>query len=509
MGKPTGFIEHSRAVSEHRSIAERIQDYEEFLDSQDLQQLQTQASRCMDCGISFCHAGILVDGQSIGCPLQNPISETNDLVYRGNFAEAYARLLTTHPFPEFTSRVCPALCEGSCAVGEHGEAVTVKEIERFLSEFAATNGLDALRPAAFASGKKVAIIGSGPAGLAAATTLNQLGHEVTVYERNEAPGGLLMFGIPNMKLSKDVIARRINILQQEGIKFITNTEVGIDLQIEQLQRDYDAVILTCGATQPRLLAVPGANLAGVVPAVSYLTEATRALLASKVASPDKQYKVPTRPGWHADPMLDAAGKDVVIIGGGDTGTDCVATAIRQGAKSVVQIEIMPEAPKTRQSNNPWPTWPKVLKTDYGQEEAIELFKSDPREYLTTVTEVLANEETTGAPAVAAVKTVQVNWVNKGGRLIAEEIAGTEKLRPAQLVLIAMGFLGPQSTLIGSLNLKTDARGNVKTNDGNYRTSLPGVYSAGDMRRGQSLVVWALMEGVNAARECHSDLMAGA
>ncbi|MDR0500934.1 MAG: glutamate synthase subunit beta [Coriobacteriales bacterium] len=488
MGKPTGFIEYERKTGEYRTVPERIKDYDEFLQHQNTDAIVLQAARCMDCGISFCHAGILVDGQSIGCPLNNPISETNDLVYRHAYADAYKRLRMTHPFPEFTSKVCPALCEGSCSVGEHGDAVTVKEIERFLVNYAVDNNLDKARKPSVRSGKRIAIVGSGPAGLAAADTLNQLGHEVTVFERNERAGGLMMFGIPNMKLDKSVIARRINTMQDEGIKFNTGIEAGIDISANSLLSNYDAIILAGGATVARLLTVPGSDLKGVIPAVRYLTHATRNLLG--LLNESSPY----------DPILDAKDKDVVIIGGGDTGTDCVGTAIRQGAKSVVQIEIMPEASRERQANNPWPTWPRVLKTDYGQKEAIELFGNDPREYLTTVTEVISTSTTDDT--VAAVKTVQVEWKNVNGKMVSEAVPGSEKTRPAQLVLIAMGFLGPEKTLIDAMGLMTDARSNIKTAQGSYQTNIPKVFSAGDMRRGQSLVVWALMEGIQAAKECH-------
>ncbi|MDR3135821.1 MAG: glutamate synthase subunit beta [Coriobacteriales bacterium] len=489
MGKPTGFLEYQRKESGRRSVRERILDYQEFLLKPDVADLQTQGARCMDCGVSFCHAGIVIDGQSIGCPLANLISETNDLVYRGNFAWAYERLRKTHPFPEFTSKVCPALCEGSCAVGEHGEPVAIKEIERFLVGFAADKQLDGPRRPALSSGRRVAVVGSGPAGLAAADLLNQLGEEVTVFERNDRPGGLLMYGIPNMKLNKDVINRRITIMEAEGIHFQTKVEVGVGLSVDVLLQDFDALILAGGATQPRLLSAPGANLEGVVPAVHFLTQATKRLLD------------PTSP---AISTLDAARKDVVVIGGGDTGTDCVATAIRQGAASVMQIEIMPEASQERPSGNPWPLWPRVLKTDYGQKEAMELFGSDPRQYLTTVTEVLGKDG-----KVSGVKTVRVEWQTKNGRMIPVHVAGSEKMHPAGLVLVAMGFLGPEKTLLEALGLAADARGNVQTPPGRYNSTIPAIFAAGDMRRGQSLVVWALMEGRGAARQCHDYLSADA
>jgi glutamate synthase (NADPH/NADH) small chain len=486
MGKPTGFLEYGRTEARHRPIAQRIKDYKEFHGELDAQTLNTQAARCMDCGVPFCHAAYVVEGESIGCPLSNLIPEINDLVYRGRPAEAYERLRMTHPFPEFTGRVCPALCEGSCTLGEHEAPVTIKEIEFSLDTWVDRNGGIPPRIPITRTGKKVAVIGSGPSGLACADLLNQMGEQVTVFERANRPGGLLMYGIPNMKLDKGVVLKRIAVMEQEGINFTTGAEVGVTTPLQDLLNEFDALVLCGGATMHRPLTVPGAGLTGVVPAVRYLTHATRHLLDG--TQPD-------------DETLDAHDKDVIIVGGGDTGTDCIATAIRQGARSVVQFEINPQLPPTRRATNPWPLWPRVFKVDYGQNEAIELWGDDPREYSTTVKEVIGDSDGT----VSAVKTVQLEWTFENGRKASREIEGSEKLRPAGLVLLAMGFQGPERTLIDALALETDARGNVKTPVGEYQTSTRAVFSAGDMRRGQSLVVWAIMEGRNAARQCHGFL----
>jgi glutamate synthase (NADPH/NADH) small chain len=486
MGKPTGFMEFTRIEAGQRPIRERVLDYEEFLLDQDREALQTQGARCMDCGVPYCHAGMVVEGLSIGCPLSNLIPEINDLVYHGEIEQAYARLSKTHPFPEFTGRVCPALCEGSCTLGEHEPAVTVKEIERYVIDEMLRMGKIKPRLPKSRTGKRVAVVGSGPSGLACADLLNQLGDTVTVFERADRPGGLLMYGIPNMKLKKTLVLNRARLMEEEGVQFVLSAEVGKDYAVLQLMRDFDAIVLCAGATAERNVNVPGKDLFGVVPAVRYLTRATKNLLDG---------------GADRDELLDAKGKDVIIIGGGDTGTDCVGTAIRQGAKSVTQLEIMPSSPKERALNNPWPLWPRTLKTDYGQKEAIDLFGADPREYLTTLKEIRGDDY----GRVAEVTTVQVEWQRKGGNLIPAEIAGTERVRPAGLVLTAMGFLGPERNLIDQLSLETDGRGNVRTDPGSHKSSLLTVFAAGDMRRGQSLVVWAILEGRAAAAQCHEYL----
>jgi glutamate synthase (NADPH/NADH) small chain len=480
MGKPTGFLEYGRSEAGHRDVRERIKDFEEFTVPQDRVALSTQSARCMDCGVPFCHAGFVVQGLSIGCPLCNLIPEVNDLVYRGEPEKAWQRLSKTHPFPEFTARVCPALCEGSCTLGEHELPVTIKEIERLVSDENAKNG--GLRPRypKTNTGKRVAVVGSGPSGLACADLLNQLGNAVTVFERADRPGGLLMYGIPNMKLGKQIVLDRVSLMQDEGVRFQLSTDVGSDYPVLALMRDFDAIVLCAGATAERAITVPGADLEGVMTAVAYLTASTKNILG----------------GTPMLGALDCRDKDVVVVGGGDTGTDCVGTAIRRGAKSVAQFEIMPKPPEGRARDNPWPLWPKVFKTDYGQHEAIELFGSDPRAYLTTVKEIRGD----GHKATSAV-TVEVKWEKQGGRLVPTEVPGTEQERPCGLLLTAMGFTGPERTLIDQMNLDTDARGNVRAEEGDCRTSLPTVFAAGDMRRGPSLVVWAILEGINAAKAC--------
>jgi glutamate synthase (NADPH/NADH) small chain len=362
----------------------------------------------------------------------------------------------------------------------------VKEIERYVVDEMLRMGKIKPRAPKSRTGKRVAVVGSGPSGLACADLLNQLGDTVTVFERSDRPGGLLMYGIPNMKLKKTLVLNRVRLMEEEGIQFVLSTEVGKDYAVLQLMKDFDAIVLCAGATQERGVDVPGKDFFGVVPAVRYLTRATKNLLDG---ASDR------------DEILNAKNKDVIIVGGGDTGTDCVGTAIRQGAKSVTQLEIMPSSPKERALNNPWPLWPRTLKTDYGQKEAIELFGADPREYLTTIKEIHGDDY----GRVSEVTTVQVEWQKKGGNLVPVEIAGTKKVRPAGLVLIAMGFLGPERNLIQQLSLETDGRGNVFTDPGSYKSSLLTVFAAGDMRRGQSLVVWAILEGRAAATQCHEYL----
>jgi glutamate synthase (NADPH/NADH) small chain len=486
LDKQTAFLEFDRTEALNRPVRERIRDFDEFHELQPVEVLRRQAARCMDCGVSFCHAGMNVDGLSIGCPLSNLIPEINDLIYRGLFDEAYDRLRRTNPFPEFTGRICPALCEGSCTLGEHELPVTIKDLEQFLGRYAEANGLIRPRTPTIRTGHRVAVIGSGPAGLACAWQLNQLGESVTVFERAERPGGLLMYGVPTMKLDKRIIERRVEIMRQEGIHFEFGAEIGKNTPLSRLLDGFDALVLCGGATMARTLDVPGAELAGVSYAIDYLTNATRVL---------------TDEGYRADEMLDAKGKDVIIVGGGDTGTDCLATAIRQRARSVVQFQHNPRPPQARTPSNPWPLWPKVLKTDYGQLEAIEVFGKDPREFETSVKEVQSD----GEGRVIAVKTARYRMSYEGQRRIRTELEGSERIIPADLVLVAMGFKGPERTLIDALELECDARGNIKTGEDTYSTSLNSVFAAGDMRRGASLVVWALVEGREAAQECHTFL----
>jgi glutamate synthase (NADPH/NADH) small chain len=487
MGKPTGFIEYLRELPVDRTPAERVQDWKEFHFHMEEKKLRQQGARCMDCGVPFCHTGKLISGMASGCPINNLIPEWNDLVYRGLWKEALDRLHKTNNFPEFTGRVCPAPCEGSCVLGINAPPVTIKNIEVSIIDRGWEEGWVAPEAPKVRTGKKVAVIGSGPAGLSCAAQLNRAGHWVTVFERADRPGGLLMYGIPNMKLDKEeVVLRRIKLMEQEGIKFVCNAEVGGNVDAAGLLRDFDATVICTGATAPRDLPVEGRHLKGVHFAMEYLTANTKAVLAGSEPSP-----------------IHGKGKDVVVIGGGDTGTDCVATAMRHGCKSLTQIEILPKPPMERAADNPWPEWPKVYKLDYGQEEAAARFGADPRTYLKTVKKFLGDE--TGQ--VKELVTVEVNWEkNDKGQFIPKEVPGTEKTIPAQLVLLAMGFLGPEQPLLKALGVATDPRSNVKAEHEKYTTSLKGVFAAGDCRRGQSLVVWAINEGRGAARECDRYLM---
>ncbi|MEY3465176.1 MAG: glutamate synthase subunit beta [Steroidobacteraceae bacterium] len=488
MGKPTGFIEYLREMPLDRSPKERIKDWDEFHHHLDDKSLRTQAARCMDCGVPFCHTGKLINGGAAGCPVNNLIPEWNDLVYRGLWREALDRLHKTNNFPEFTGRVCPAPCEGSCVLGINNPPVTIKNIENSIIEHGFEEGWVIAEPPAARTGKKVAVVGSGPAGLAAAAQLNRAGHEVTVIERADRPGGLLMYGIPNMKLAKEeVVLRRIRLLEEEGVRFRCNTEVADAAAAKQLRGEFDAVVLCTGATQPRDLPVEGRQLAGVHFAMDYLTDATKAVLGKGPKSA----------------TVTAKGLDVVVIGGGDTGTDCVGSSMRQGCRTLTQFEIMEKPPLERADANPWPEWPRVYKMDYGQEEAAAKFGKDPRAYLTTVKKFVGDE----SGHVKEIVTVEVHWEQNGqGQFVPVERPGTEKTQPAQLVLLAMGFTGPEAALPAALGLELDARKNVKAEYGQYATSVQGVFAAGDCRRGQSLVVWAINEGRGAARECDRFLM---
>ena len=488
MGKPDGFLEFQRELPADRSPLARVADWKEFHHHLPEADLKKQGARCMDCGIPFCHTGQLVSGMASGCPIHNLIPEWNDLVYRGLWREALDRLHKTNNFPEFTGRVCPAPCEGSCVVGINGPPVTIKNIECEIIDQGWTNGWVVPEVPKKRTGKKVAVVGSGPAGLSAAAQLNKAGHLVTVFERADRPGGLLMYGIPNMKLDKnEVVLRRIKVLEAEGIKFVCNTEVGKDYPVEKLSKEFDAVILATGATKPRDLPIEGRQLKGIHFAMDFLTANTKAVL-----------------DHHKNGnFIDAAGKDVVVIGGGDTGTDCVGTSIRHGCKSLVQVEFLPKPDLERAKDNPWPEWPKVYKMDYGQEEAAAKFGADPRIYLTT--SIKFEGDTHGH--VKAVHTVEVEWIkNDKGQLIPKHLPGTEKVLPAQLVLLAMGFLGPEQTLLESLSVERDPRSNAKAEFEKYATNHKGIFACGDCRRGQSLVVWAFNEGRGAARECDRYLM---
>ncbi|MCX6869968.1 MAG: glutamate synthase subunit beta [Verrucomicrobia bacterium] len=486
MGKPTGFLEYARELPLDRSALKRINDWNEFHEHMDDQSLRQQGARCMDCGVPFCHSGSLISGMASGCPINNLIPEWNDLVYRGLWKEALDRLHKTNNFPEFTGRVCPAPCEGSCVLGINAPPVTIKNIECTIIDHAWEKGWVKPQPPKKRTGKKVAVIGSGPAGLSAAAQLNKAGHYITVFERADRPGGLLMYGIPNMKLDKQkVVLRRIKQMEREGIAFRCNSEVGRDITSAQLVEDFDAVVLCTGATKPRDLPIEGRQSKGIHFAMEFLHGNTKALL-------DK-----------AQPPISAAGKDVIIIGGGDTGTDCVGTSMRHGCKSLIQVEILPKPPTERAKDNPWPEWPKTYKMDYGQEEAAAAYGSDPRVYLTTAKKFLTDDQGN----VSGVHLVEIRWErNDKGQFTPVDVPGTDRVVPAQLVLLALGFVGPEQPLLESLGLERDPRSNIKAEHGRFTTSIPKVFAAGDCRRGQSLVVWAFNEGRGAARECDRYLM---
>ena len=489
MGKTTGFLEYDRVEGAVRPEADRVKDFNEFHESLSDDERKKQAARCMDCGIPFCQAGVMISGMASGCPLHNLVPEMNDLVYRGRMEAAYRRLAKTHSFPEFTSRVCPALCEAACTCGFGDEPVTTKENEKAVIEYAFEHGFVEEEMPLVRTGKKVAVVGSGPAGLAAAQLLNRRGHLVTVYERNDRVGGLLRYGIPNMKLDKSLIDRRVSLMEKAGVRFVVGTDIGKDIGAAELTDKYDRVILACGASNPRDIKAPGRDAAGIRFAVDFLSEVTKTLL-------DSDFKT--------KPTNLAEGKDVVIIGGGDTGNDCVATCIRLGAKSVTQLEMMPMPPEERLPSNPWPEWPRVLKTDYGQEEAISLFGADPRIYQTTVKEFRKDKK--GFLKELVLVSLEPHRDEKTGRMQMMPTEGSERTIPAQLVLIAAGFLGSEKYVTEDFGVETDARSNVKTAEDSYAASRERIYTAGDMHRGQSLVVWAIAEGRAAAKAVDQDLM---
>lgn len=489
MGKPTGFMEYKREVSKSQEPRVRVTHFQEFKEHLPREKQQLQGARCMECGVPFCQAGMMICGMASGCPLHNLVPEWNDLVYSGNWERAYNRLKKTNNFPEFTSRVCPALCEAACTCGLNGDPVSTKENEYAIIENAYEEGYAGPKPPKVRTGKRVAIVGSGPSGLAAADQLNKRGHQVTVFERSDRVGGLLMYGIPNMKLEKQIIDRKIKIMEEEGVSFVTNTDVGRDIKADKLLHDFDRVILACGASNPRDIKAPGRDAKGIYFAVDFLKANTKSLLDSDFE--DKTY-------------VDTKGKHVVIIGGGDTGNDCVGTSIRHGCKSVTQIEMMPKAPDKRAENNPWPEWPKICKTDYGQEEAIALFGHDPRIYEATVKEFIKDKD----GKLKAVKLVKLAWEKdpETGRMNMKEIPGSEKLLDADIVLIAAGFLGAQKYVTDAFKVELNERTNVKTAPGAYKTSVDNIFVTGDMHRGQSLVVWAIREGREVARAVDESLM---
>ena len=477
MGKATGFLELDRQVESYREVDIRINDYDEiFSGTHNLDQLQEQGSRCMDCGVPFCQS-------STGCPIDNLIPEWNDLVYNNEWQEALERLEKTNNFPEFTGRVCPAPCEGSCVLGLNNPAVTIKNIELAIVDKGFEEGWIKPKLIESRTDKKVAVVGSGPAGLAAADELNQMGHSVMVYERSDRIGGLLMYGIPNMKLGKDVVDRRVDLLMQEGVEFMTNTDVGKDISTDELQNNFDAVVFTTGATKARDLPAENRNAKGIYPAMDYLTSNTKSLLDNGIAD---------------ESQLSAKGKNVIVIGGGDTGTDCIGTSLRQGAKSIINFELMSQPPEHRSDTNPWPEWPVIFRVDYGHEESNKVFGNDPRRYQLLTKAFLKDSN----GDVKGIKTINIDFVD--GKLT--EIDGTEKTWDAELVLLSMGFLSPEHYLSDDANIELDERGNYQSKHGEFNTSRKGGFSAGDCRRGQSLVVWAINEGRGVANSVNSFLV---
>ena len=489
MGKPTGFIEFERQTNPMRPEEERLKDWKEVYVLRDEKTCETQGARCMDCGIPFCHRGEMMQGGASGCPINNLIPEWTDLIYKGRWREALDRLHHTNNFPEFTGRVCPAPCEAGCVLSINEPAVTIHDNERAIIDKGFDMGWVVAEPPEIRTDKKVAVVGSGPAGLACAAQLNKAGHNVTVFERDDRIGGLLMYGIPNMKLDKDVVQRRVDLLAEEGIEFKTNIEVGKDITSDELKSNFDAVVIATGATKPRDLDVDGRSLKGVHFAMEFLHANTKSLLDS---------------GLENNEYISAKNKKVVVIGGGDTGTDCVGTALRHGCEKVTQLEIMPKPESNRNRvSNPWPQWPSNLKIDYGQAEAIKVQGKDPRNFMVMTKKFEGDEKGN----LIAMHTVQIQWdKDESGRMVIKEIPGTEQRIEADLVLLAMGFLGPEDLLGDQFELERDQRSNYKAEHEVYTTNIEGVFSCGDARRGQSLIVWAINEGRGAARQVDLFLM---
>jgi NAD(P)H-dependent glutamate synthase small subunit len=479
MGKPTGFMEFKREAAKYRDPSKRLLDFEEIYTEHDVARLATQGARCMDCGVPFCQS-------EDGCPVHNLIPEWNDLVYQGHWREALDRLHLTNNFPEFTGRVCPAPCEGACVLGITDPPVTIKNIEMAIIDRGFAEGWVVAEPPEKRTGRRVAIVGSGPAGLAAAAQLNRAGHTVTVYERADRVGGLLMYGIPNMKLDKRIVERRVALLRKEGVVFRVSSDVGDGtngtIDARKLLAENDALLFTTGATVARDLPIPNRNLRGIHLAMEFLRANTKSLLDSN----------------HEDgAYLSAKGKDVIVIGGGDTGTDCIGTSLRHGCKSLVNFEILDRPPPERAPDNPWPTWPRIFRVDYGHEESAKKFGTDPRVYNITGKEFVGENG-----VVTGIKTVEVKWV--GGK--PTEVPGSEKIWKADLILLSMGFLGPERYATDPIGIEHDQRSNYKADYGKYATSVAKVFAAGDCRRGQSLVVRAINEGREAAREIDRFLM---
>ncbi len=475
MGKPSGFLDYERKSNSKISVKDRIKNFDEFYDFIDTEERKNQGARCMNCGVPFCTTTIELSGMTTGCPLNNLIPEWNDEIYNGNYSHGLTRLLKTNPFPEFTGRVCPALCEKACINGLDGSSVTIHDNELFLIEEGFKSGVMTPKPPVVRSDKKIAVIGSGPAGLAVAQKLNKRGHNVTVFERDDRFGGLLMYGIPNMKLDKTIVQRRINLMEQEGVVFVPNKDLGKNLSLKELEKDFDAVVLCCGAKKARDITLTNRDKKGIYLAVDFLSSTTKSIIENNLK--DSTY-------------VSAKGKNVIVVGGGDTGNDCVGTSVRHGAKSVVQLEIMPKAPDERAESNPWPEWPKVCLTDYGQQEAIEVFGHDPRVYQTTIKEIYEKDG-----SITGVLTVKVEF--KDGKLC--EVKGSEKKLPCDMILIAAGFTGFEEYCVKGFKMP-------QKDDASFKTDKEKIFACGDMKRGQSLVVWAISDGIKCAKEVDTFLM---